>query len=518
MRNFRSGLVAVVLIGGLTGLGGPVAAADTAFTLTATADSANARITADEQGFSVESADLAHGFLTKTRLARRLQTLGRHGVIRLGGYSMDLVWPAFGPYSGTEAPAWAIGGTVDQGDLDNLEELLKASGWKVTLGAPLKSVLDGSVTLDQVVSEVAAVRATLGNDLLAVELGNEYDHVTTLSAADYYATMKEYAAAIHARVPGAPLKMAGPSANTATTNTRLDEFVTAALADTSTRPAGLLGELDSHWYPTSHCGSSSTSVPVLMSAATYTKARTKLQGIMAIGARLNPGVPMVVNESNTTSCSGQAGVSNTYATALWSLDYLLQTAQTGVRRLNFHTSTAAICGDLKPRDSADYPISYRFYAAFCAPDQAALDAGKLSAAPLYYGLWAFRQVPHGRFLDLGLADADLGKLRAYGVADGGRSTMVLINVQDPMASDSTADVVTVRLPDAYRWGRQITLRSAAPGGLGSVDATGITLGGRTVSDRGIPSGRPVATPVPVDGTSATVTVPPGTAQIITFSR
>ena len=57
----------------------------------------------------------------------------------------------------------------------------------------------------------------------------------------------------------------------------------------------------------------------------------------------------------------------------------MQTAQSGVARLQFHTNTAAICGDFKPRDSPDYPISYRYYGAFCAADQAALDTDRLSA-------------------------------------------------------------------------------------------------------------------------------------------
>jgi hypothetical protein len=431
---------------------------------------------------------------------------------------MDLVWPAFGPDDGTPAPSWAIGGTVDQADLDGLKALLDASGWKVTLGAPLLSVINGQVSMDQVVSEVSAARRTLGDDLLSVELGNEFDHVTTLTPADYYARLKEYYAAIKGR--RAPkLKMAGPSANTATTNSQLDGFVTAALADTSVRPARVLSEVTSHWYPTSHCGTSSTSIPALLSATTYTKARDKLAGVAAEGARLGGTVPMVVNESNTTSCSGQQGVSDSYAAALWSLDSLMQTARAGVSRLNFHTSTAALCGDLKARDSADYPISYRFYAAFCAADQDALAAGRLSAAPLYYGSWAFRQVPAGRFADLNLPDADLDRLRAYAVTgwDGG-FTVVLINVQDPAAAASTSDDVALTLPRAYRKGRAVTLRSSAPGGLASTDAAGITLGGRTVADTGAASGLPAVTGVPVIGRSATAGVAPGTAQIITFSR
>jgi len=45
--------------------------------------------------------------------------------------------------------------------------------------------------------------------------------------------------------------------------------------------------------------------------------------------------------------------------------------------------------------------------AFCAADQEELDANQLSATPLYYGLWAFRQVPQGRFVDLDLDDSYL---------------------------------------------------------------------------------------------------------------
>jgi hypothetical protein len=189
-----------------------------------------------------------------------------------------------------------------------------------------------------------------------------------------------------------------------------------------------------------------------------------------------------------------------------------------VSRVSFHTSTAALCGDLKARDSAEYPISYRFYGAFCALDQDALAAQRLTAAPLYYGIWAYRQVPPGQFVNLDLADTDLGRLRAYGTIDrAGRLTVVLINIQDP-AGGGEADEVTVNLPAPYGHARQVTLASSAPGGLTSTDPGAITLGGQTVSDGGVASGRITATDVPVTGTSATVSVAPGTAQIITFSR
>jgi hypothetical protein len=537
-RSVRRSLWAIGLAAGLTAPAAVIAGVDaaplpadsTAIDLTPVSDPNGGAITGANVGFSVESADLAHGFLTSARMARRLRTLGGHGVLRLGGYSMDLVWPAFGAYRDSPAPAQAIGGTVDQPDLDKLRTLLRDSGWKVTLGVPLKTIIDPSkikdptkdpspqVTLDQAVAEVRAARRTLGDDLVAVEIGNEYDNVTTLTPAEYYATMKRYHEAIAQAVPHVDIKVTGPSANTAKTNTQLDGFVSAVQADTGGDPRGMISELTNHLYPGSHCGSSTTSIPALMSPATYTTDRDKLRGIVDITGRLNDGMPAVINESNSASCSGQPGVSDAYATSLWSLDYLMQTAQSGIARLQFHTNTAAICGDFQQRDSVNYPISYRYYGAFCAADRHALETGRLSAAPLYYGLWAFRQVPDGRFLDVGLPDAALPQLRAYAVQSrDGRLTMVLVNVQDPATSGSTDDAVTVNLPSAYRAGSAVTLRSTAEGGLASLDPSAITLGGRSVSDRGVPSGRPNATPVHVAGGRSTVTVAPGTAQIVTFS-
>src|SRR5262245_14463189 len=108
-RRSVRGLLAVAVMVGLSGAVGAAAqaspsvdAADlsatgaTEFAITATVNGENPRLAEGFQGFSVESADFAHGYLTKDLMAQRLSTLGNKGVVRLGGYSMDLVWPAFG--------------------------------------------------------------------------------------------------------------------------------------------------------------------------------------------------------------------------------------------------------------------------------------------------------------------------------------------------------------------------------------------------------------------------------------
>lgn len=522
-------LAVIPLALALAAPGGTAARADTAVPveLTATYDAAGAVVPDDFAGFSVESADLAHGFLTRDLLAQRLRTLGHHGVVRVGGYSMDLVWPAFGRWAGTPAPAEAIGGTVDQADLDGLADLARATGWKVSVGLPLKRVVDPAkikdptkdpspeVTLDQVVAEAVAAYRTLGNDLVGLEVGNEYDNVTTLTPAEMWGEVKRYQRAIDAALPHAHLKVIGPSANTATTNTKLDDFVSATLADGPGAAAATMSELSSHLYPGSHCGSSNTSITSLLSASKYAQDQGKLDGIMAIGRRLPERVPMTIDESNSASCSGQPGVSDAYAMSLWSLDYMLQTAKAGLARLQFHTSTAAVCGDFKERTSPDYPISYRYYGAFCAPTADDLAAGRLAAAPLYYGMLAFSQVPTGRFLSLPVPAAALATTRAYAVqGPGAQVSVVLLNLADPAAGGAAQDV-SVHLPGTYARATAVTLASADPSGLASLDASAVSLGGRHVDDTGALTGRPEATPVDVDGSDIHVTVAPGTARILT---
>jgi hypothetical protein len=490
-----------------------------AFTLTPTIGATGTELTGYNQGFSVESADFAHGFLTKELLANWLRTLGRHGVIRVGGYSVDLIWPAFGADRNTPAPPQAIGGTVDQSDLDKLKELLDATGWKATIAVPLESVLnttsDSSLTVafSQAVAYAVAAEKTLGNDLQAIEIGNEYDIATSLTPAQYYTWMKKYYNAINTAVRGTHIKVIGPSdANSSATE--LGEFVSAVAADKTSDPRNMISAITAHYYDSGRCG---LPVSGLMSADTYTYRQSTLQGFIDSIGQLHDGMPLVVDETNSESGSGCPDVSNTYASSLWSLDYLMQATELGIQDLNFHTSTAAVCGDYNT-SPAGYTTSYRWYAAFCAPDQAALEANQLSATPLYYGIWAFHQIPVGRFVHLDLSSSDLTQLRAYGVESrNGELTVVLINVQDPSSAASANDSVTLNLPASYRGaGHAVTLKSSATGGLGSTDASAISLGGRTISSTGIASGTPLSTPVPADGSSANIDVAPGTAQIVTF--
>jgi len=48
------------------------------------------------------------------------------------------------------------------------------------------------------------------------------------------------------------------------------------------------------------------------------------------------GVPFVIGEGNSVSCGGMPGVSNSFASALWSIDMLFNVAAVGIDHFNFH--------------------------------------------------------------------------------------------------------------------------------------------------------------------------------------
>jgi hypothetical protein len=55
-----------------------------------------------------------------------------------------------------------------------------------------------------------------------------------------------------------------------------------------------------------------------------------------IAAVKQMGLTYVLGETNSFSCHGAPGVSNTAGAALWGLDYALFAGQLGITRLYFH--------------------------------------------------------------------------------------------------------------------------------------------------------------------------------------
>jgi hypothetical protein len=163
------------------------------------------------------------------------------------------------------------------------------------------------------------------------------------------------------------------------------------------------------------------------------------------------GMSFRVAEMGTVTCNGRAGVSNSFASALWVLDSLFSLAADGVDGVNLHTFPG------NPNALFDFSTAGGRPVA--------------SVQPIYYGALAFaRAAPAGSQL---LRVGGAGQvLRAWAVRTPAKATdVVLIN-----ASQSASRSVVLQVAGAGKTAPAYPqwLKAASAGAT-----SGVTLGGRT---------------------------------------
>jgi len=463
----------------------PAAAATSVITISPTGTGTS--LTEASAGLSFEADDLTLPGFASGDLAAYLDTISPSSVLRIGGNTVD---ETFWTSSGESAPSWSIG-TVTPADLTALAGLAKASGWKVILGVNLKEYDPARAA-----NEAQYAQQALGSSLEAVEIGNEPDLYSQYESdpAQYPVDFESYVTAIEQAAPGVSIE--GTDLGGAPDSSFQQTFITAqkALATSD------ISELTSHYYPlaATTCGGSPTIAQLLGTSVRDAESTEATEAVTAAGQL---DVPAVIDEGNSVVCEGQEGVSNVYASALWEIDEQLVMARDGVAGDYTH-GTVEQCGSAKPL--------YMYYTPLCAPTAADASAGLLAAQPEYYGLAALHDVGTGEFLNL--TNPVWADVRAYAVEHaGGTMTVVLDDVDDPSTTGSTT--VQLDLGASYASAGQVSL--TASGGLTAT--SGITLGGQTVQPNGT-----LAAPTPssftVGGDTTTVTVPAGSAEILTFGN
>ncbi|ACU73180.1 putative lipoprotein [Catenulispora acidiphila DSM 44928] len=470
-------LAAASLAAALTGsgtaqaAGGPAQPAAAGLAIAVHPDQVGQQLRAGFVGLSFGAATVAADDYSATDLAGYLKTLGPSGTLRVGGNSGD---GTFWTSTNEAAPSWATSGTITPAKLQSLAAIAHATGWKVILAVNLKHP-DAPRAAD----EAKYAQQIFGRSLLAIEVGNEPNFYEA-DADAYHADFETYAAAIRAAVPGMPLT--GPEAET-NHSSWLGAFATA---DAAHPDVSLISD---HTYPTSACGGQVATIPQLLGTASVQYENTNAQAALSAARQLH--VPAAMTETNSTVCAGTAGVSDTLASALWSLDYNLLLAQDGMTSAEFMDGTnAAGCDPYTP---------------LCPT------TGDLTPRPLYYGLLATELVGSGEFV--ALDNPDSADIRAYAVRESGHLTIVLDNVQDPASHGATTVNLALGLRNLH-CGTATTLSTTSPAGLAAT--TDITLGGQQVGAHGaFPT--PQHTSVSVRHGAANVTVQAGSAVIIRFS-
>src|SRR6185437_7879757 len=435
-----------------------------------------ATIPPDFIGLGYEISSVARpGLLSATNsvYVQLVRALGKRGVIRVGGNTAD-----YASYSANGSPASLPegkgGSVVNDAVLHDLGGFLEATGWQLIWALNL-----GSGTVQNAVEEARSIMRAVGDHLLAFEIGNEPDlfsrnpHRHRSYGYDYYLReFRQYRDALQKALPG--IAFAAPDSATAT------DWVTRFATDERAN----IKLLTEHYY---RDGAKNPTATIEELLHPDPKLATMLQHLKA--ASNSSGLPYRICETNSFYGGGKPGVSDTFASALWVLDFMFTLAsagcagvnmETGVNQLGFISSYSPIGDD----EQAHY-----------------------WAAPEYYGMLAFAQSGAGRMIGCTF-DAGDRNIKTYATQPGRDRVVVTLINKEP--SCDAMMVIEAGASASFRSGSLVRLLGPA-----LESKSGVTLGGTAVSSAGLWK------PAQVEEVSRTgdkwqVCVPAASAAIVTL--
>jgi hypothetical protein len=445
-------------------LPGNAGAQSDAVTVSLNPSKPGATVPLDFSGLSYEEADLlpnssgGHYFInTNQPLLNMFSTLGIKS-LRIGGNTAD---------SGTQP---------SNTDIDDLFGFAKAANVKVLYTLRLK-------TFDAAAANATAtyIMDHYSSDLTCLAIGNEPD-VYLSSYSTYKSEAQTYINTISASNPTA--KFCGPSV-TGGGGTWAASFANDFAS------TGKIALVTHHNYfgGNGHNTSGATARNTLLSAALLNNYASN--AAIYVPTVQSNGLSFRLEETNSFYGGGAPSASNTFAEALWDLDYLYWWTNEGAEGLNFHTG-----------DSVSGGTAY--YSFFTTT------AGGYTVHPGAYGPLAFSLGGHGRIVPVTLSNPSGVDLTAYGVLGTDNSLWVTIINKTHETGSITADL-TINLGGNYSKGNMWLMQ--APNNDDS-QTTGIKLGGGEVGVDGIWSG--TSEPVSVSGSTATLTLSPASAAVIQF--
>ena len=276
-----------------------------------------------------------------TGLIRAFREISTHGVLRLGGNTSEYGWWKPSPES-LEPEHSQVREVVGQPKASfypvtpeavrNLADFLKATGWTCLYGIGM-----GTNTPARAAVEAAFVAETLGDSLQYFQIGNEVDlfgsHLRdpkTWSAKAYLDEWLELARAVASRVPAARFGMPDVAGN-------VEWLTEIAAAWPAIENPPHVTTLTHHYYFGGPATNPAVNIPNLMSPATMAKVQKTADIATAAANKMNARVRMT--EGNTCYRGGKPGVSDVFASALWSADYSLLLASNNYSGVNLHGGT-----------------------------------------------------------------------------------------------------------------------------------------------------------------------------------
>ena len=383
-------------------------------------------------------ASYAHG----GNLVGFMRSLGP-GVLRLGGVSADqrVAWSR----EGTPRPSWASVG-VTPTDLADLASLARETNWSTLLTVNL-----GHYDPTAAAQEAASAKALFGNRLLAVAIGNEPDRYATeglrsagWSFPEYSKQFGTYASAIARAAAGTPL--AGPDASSGIPAL---PWVSSAA---SLHPA----LLTDHYYPLTSCGGTHVVASELLSPITRAHEDAALARLTTIAHASS--TRLRIDETGSISCHGEPGVSNSFASSLWAVDWIARAMRAGIAGLNFH--------DLVSEATAYSPL------VASAPSSSGSVglAASLRANPDWYALLLTSRLPGSTPLRTSVAgDPALTAAAFASPAPSGASRRIQLVLVDFGSPSAKPLLVHLHVPSRFAGGSILRLIAPSPASVSHVE-------------------------------------------------
>lgn len=272
-------------------------------------------------------------------------------------------------------------------------------------------------------AEAEAAYAALGEKLVMFEAGNEIDHfihkgwrdqswgvhtyieqfrnlTDQIIASDWYKAASnppKFQAGVFADPPWVPDQQ-----------DEIDDFSIenlTAVEDQSDRD--IIGSYATHLYPQSTCDTTRWYRMRLDLLSNHSVLWQNIsQYIPQVAAADVAGAPLVMGETNSVSCSGKSGISDTFGAAIWGVDYVLTAASIGFEKIYFHLGAES-------EYSSFTPISYTLKNESLIPGIRAN----------WYGHYFISKVvassSNESFSISGLPDANSSSLSGFAVYSGG---------------------------------------------------------------------------------------------------
>jgi hypothetical protein len=300
------------------------------------------------------------------------------GVLRLGGNSQDnTCWdPKAAPH-----PDWCKG-TIDASLMNLYAMAARESGWKLILGINLKQNAPDWARRE--VTEGVAKHIP-ARDIIGLEIGNEHDlfardgtRPERYTAADDARDFLAYVKAFKADAASKSYPAIGPATCCDWRNPMdLGTFIDGV------GPSNLK-LVTVHDYSTTTCGNLTVTAGQLLSPQLMARFNAAAEGLIAVAHQRD--LPIALAETNSASCGGMKGVSNSFAATAWGLDWLFSSAEDGFTNVNFHISFRTGGSAYNPVDTVGWQDASHHWHF------------ENTAEPLYDAMYMFAQNASGKHL------------------------------------------------------------------------------------------------------------------------